>query len=283
MKKKGFTLIELMVAIFIFLLILTFIYATYTGILFNYKDIGKQLETQTQTVPALNILRLDIEHAGYGLASDEPNKPIEWDGTSLTIRSTINSTRNKTIGWELVKCDNSSFQVLSTEGSIDNNSKVVWIDAKNDNKFIANGTANTCPGNFDLLLGFPYEDNVSNGCSKQFCNQIVYSLSSDQNIPTCNKDTRNLLRKVGSSNGEPILNCVGGFDVIIDNVSKPTLVNVYILLQEGQKKRDYNFGNSVLSEDSISFDLSKITDYQHYRWKVIKISVKPMSEYRSYP
>ena len=170
---------------------------------------------------------------------------------------------------------------------MDNSTKVVWLDAKNDNKWVSNGTAGagTCPVNNAILLGFPYDDNVTNGCSTQFCNVITYTMSNSQDIPTCNPNTRKLLRKVGNSNGNPILNCVADFDAKIkfDNSTnpKPILVNVYIVVQVGQKDRNYKFDNSSLSKDGINFSLP--SDYQHYRWKVIKLSVKPMSEYRSYP
>jgi type IV pilus assembly protein PilW len=272
---------------FVFSLMLIFVYSTYTGLLFNFKDLTKQTETQMQTMPGLNILRLDIEHAGYGIASDEPNTPIDWNNSikTLTIRSTINSTNDKTLGWELVNCDSSgNMQILASDNNtvINNNTNVVWLDAKDNDKFISNGTANACPKNDAVLLGFPYDNTVNNGCSIQFCNVVKYGLSTtQQSISTCNPNTHNLLRKVGNSNGLPVLNCVADFKVVLDNATDPHLVNVYIALQEGQKKDTYKFGSQTLSEDGVTLNLPP--DFVHYKWKLIKLSIKPMGIDRSLP
>ncbi len=299
MSKRAFTLIELLVTLAIFSIIIIFVYSTYTGILFDFKNITKQAATQSQTVPALNVLRLDLEHAGYGLdPSISSNKPIEWDNStkSLIIRSTINTTNNATIGWELVSCNNAGnfpTKLASYDNTTyDNTTHMVWLDTKQDNKFIANGTAGACPPGINtsdgnaILLGFPYDNSPANGCTSQFCNKIIYRLSSTQDIPNCNPNTRKLLRVVDNGTGDPILNCVADFkaQIIIDNsTGKPTpnVAKVYILLQEGQKNRKYNFTTSSLTEDGITFNLP--SNYQHYHWKIIKLSVKPMSDYRSLP
>jgi len=71
--------------------------------------------------------------------------------------------------------------------------------------------------------------------------------------------------------------------------SRLKTVRVYLLVQNGKKDRNYDFRNSPYSSSSSysfsdndtsppisdSFDLSAITDWQHYRWKLIKISAVP--------
>jgi len=49
-----------------------------------------------------------------------------------------------------------------------------------------------------------------------------------------------------------------------------------ILVQEGKLDRSYTFTGDV-SIDNVDFSetLHRFPDWQHYRWKVIKISVKP--------
>ena len=58
-------------------------------------------------------------------------------------------------------------------------------------------------------------------------------------------------------------------------------VRVYILVQNGTKDRNYDYpDNSIYVGDSSigigrDFDLTQITDYKHYRWKLIKLVVEP--------
>jgi len=67
-------------------------------------------------------------------------------------------------------------------------------------------------------------------------------------------------------------------------------VRVYILVQNGTKDKDYNYPNaSIPVGEKITidgntfkvgriepgFDLTTITDYKHYRWKLIKLVVEP--------
>ncbi len=68
------------------------------------------------------------------------------------------------------------------------------------------------------------------------------------------------------------------------------MVKVYLLVQNGKKDRNYDFRNSPefstpssykFTDNDISpaitdsFDLSKITDWKNYRWKLIKMSAMP--------
>jgi hypothetical protein len=61
-------------------------------------------------------------------------------------------------------------------------------------------------------------------------------------------------------------------------------VRVYILVQNGTKDKDYNYPHTSLTVGETingtsvgrDFDLStQIRDYQHYRWKLIKLVVEP--------
>ncbi len=131
----------------------------------------------------------------------------------------------------------------------------------------------------------------------------------------CAAHTKILYRSImKSSTGRftsyPILDCVTGFHIRLgidngngtlsytsspfataaDERAKLREVRVYLLVQNGKKDRSYDFRNSPefslpssysFSDNdtsppiSDSFDLSAITDWQHYRWKLIKISAMP--------
>ncbi len=108
----------------------------------------------------------------------------------------------------------------------------------------------------------------------------------------------------------PILDCVAGFHIWLgvdngngvlsytsspfltaaDERTKLKIVKVYLLIQNGKKDINYDFRNSPEFSSSSSysftdndtsppisdsFDLSAITDWWNYRWKLIKISVVP--------
>jgi type IV pilus assembly protein PilW len=158
-----------------------------------------------------------------------------------------------------------------------------------------NGTIGTCPSS-GMFLVFPYDSSVGNGCENQFCNLIEYYLYSSSSAPFhCADGTFTLGRKVGNGNPTPILYCVADFKVrfkwngslvdpstlsnisYIDEKNNLRQVNVYLLVQEGKRDPEYKFSRNKVSVDGVDLNLSNVTDYQHYRWKVVKISVRPMN------
>jgi type IV pilus assembly protein PilW len=289
MKNKGFTFIEIMVTLFILAIVLSAVYMTFNNSLFQYKEESKKTSTQMEKSVASNIIRLDLEHLGFGIGINETQPIISWDGTDLILRSTINTTNDNTIGWALVEWDNTTSTKLAGD-NLTSLQQVVWLDA--DNKSIkSNGTFGTNPG-AGIYLAYPYKQvsgTPASGCTNQFCNKITYSLSTTaQSIDTCNPNTKNLLRKVGNGTGEPVLDCVADWNILflwdgaISNIipndseirDKLKRVDFYAVVQEGQRDRDYTYPSPTIDIDGITLNLP--ADYEHYRWKVIKISVKPM-------
>lgn len=307
-NNKGVTLVELLVTLVILGITLSAVYLTYNSVLVDFKQQTKLSETQIEKELGLEILRLDLEHLGYGIAANTYDKSIEFDGTTLIIRSTLNSTSQDTFGFALVNCTsgfNSSYridEVVEKPGD-DSTTKIrdfVVLDMRNyyfvENRLNFNiKTTNLytpCIDNSTYIM-FPYSNTASSGCYGQFCNKISYKLSAGQNLNTCNPNTKNLLRSVGNAPGMPILNCVADFkmrfhlDNDLDGILESTqatlnipnsdmeklkLVDLYLLVQDGQKDRKYKSPNSF-SMDGINFSLP--TDYENYRWKILKISVTP--------
>jgi prepilin-type N-terminal cleavage/methylation domain-containing protein len=66
-KEGGFTFIELMVTMVVFVLIIAAASNVFTGLLTQFKQQSKIAETNIEGVVGLEMLRQDIEHAGYGL------------------------------------------------------------------------------------------------------------------------------------------------------------------------------------------------------------------------
>ncbi|MDQ7031264.1 MAG: prepilin-type N-terminal cleavage/methylation domain-containing protein [Desulfonauticus sp.] len=295
MNNKGFGLIELLISMVILLLILGAAYQTFTNLLTGFKGESKSIESLLDKATALELLRLDIEHAGYGIADDTTDNIITYDSAHkiLTLRSTMNNTDKSTIGYALVDCTNGTFNIVKDERVDPDNPRLVFILPENK-KFVANKNEETCPGN-NFYLVFPYEDNAC-GCTTQKCSLIQYYLSTTQSLDKCNPNTFNLLRKVNNSSGMPILNCVADFQVrfeldlngdgAVDTITTtlPTsnqdlrkelkTVRIYLLAQEGQKDPKFNF-NANTTIDNVHLQLP--SDYVHYRWKVIKLVVTPLN------
>jgi len=66
-KENGFTIVELMIAMVIFILVIAAATGIFAPMLNQFKQQSKLSETQIEGNIGLEILRIDIEHAGYGL------------------------------------------------------------------------------------------------------------------------------------------------------------------------------------------------------------------------
>ena len=145
-------------------------------------------------------------------------------------------------------------------------------------------------------------------------NRIDYYLYKSSNSgDRCASGTYTLGRSIlrqsdGSITPYPILNCVADFQVvfgldtngdgIIDKWTQDTTtmlpaaedvreqlkqVRVYLLVQNGVRDINYNYPYTRVSvgENLMGkfygrvFDLTKINDFRHYRWKVIKLVITP--------
>lgn len=346
--KKGLTIVELLVTMFILVLVLSVAHLTYTHLLKGFKSGSLEETTEIAQLVGIEILRLDLEHIGYGIPKDEDNKIIEVTETDLTkrwnsnekliVRSSLNNTNEETRGWLFIEVDDTgNAQVISDGREKKSNSvNIVLIDSETKN-LIANNSACSNPTSateayFSIsidnttgeiaglnqtciypssgkkyYLGFPIDTSITDACNISYCNKIEYNLSLSPS-EFCNKDTKNLKRTVGDSNGEPIIECVADWKVTVDldtdgdgkvdtydttfpmtndNIRKQLkLINVYILVQIGKKKPDFSFnktkpcGTYTCIDDPVvdrGIYLVLPNNYQNYKWKVIKLSVKPMN------
>lgn len=338
-SERGLSIVELVVTMLIVLLVLSGAYLTYTNLLQGFKQETISVETEIEKLVGMELLRLDLEHAGYGIGDNEPYFPIEWyedasignyenymKSKKLILRSTLNNTNKKTYGWLLFKCSNS--QSLKDSIIIDarldkSNNDVVLLD---DKKNIASNSTDLkltdpCPKE-GILLGFPVDRSIVNksgfDCRHQICHAIEYRLSVSNYLKDCNPNTKNLLRE-----GRPILDCVADIRVQywldtdqdgkidkssfapierdndqlnklknndfsdLDGDGKITsseirkqlkLISIYLLMQDGKKDPAFVFdapSGYVETQDNVKLRLPP--DFQHYKWKVIKITVKPIN------
>ena len=138
-------------------------------------------------------------------------------------------------------------------------------------------------------------------------NRIDYSLYSGGDTKSeCANGTYTLGRSIMQQNDNgsmtfttyPLLHCVADFQVEfgldttgngnidtwkqdITNLNAKNIrdelkqVGVYILIQNGTKDNNYNYPYDNVSVGKRYFNLTQITDYKHYRWKILKLVAAP--------
>jgi prepilin-type N-terminal cleavage/methylation domain-containing protein len=91
--EKGFTLVELLITMVIFVLVIAGASQIFTGLLTQFKQQSKIAETNIEGIVGLEILRQDIEHSGYGLPWLIP-AGITYSEASGSPANTFNDASN---------------------------------------------------------------------------------------------------------------------------------------------------------------------------------------------
>lgn len=81
--KAGFTLVEMMITMVVFVLVIAAASSVFTGLLTQFKQQSRVAETNIEGAIGLEILRRDLESAGYGLPWVIPT------GTSWVAEATV--------------------------------------------------------------------------------------------------------------------------------------------------------------------------------------------------
>jgi type II secretory pathway pseudopilin PulG len=66
-REEGFTLVELMITMVMFVFVIAAASQVFTGLLTQFKQQSKIAETNIEGIVGLDMLRRDVENAGYGL------------------------------------------------------------------------------------------------------------------------------------------------------------------------------------------------------------------------
>jgi len=131
--NQGFTLVELMITMAVFVLVIAGAAGIFAGLFTQFKQQSKITESNVEGVVGLDILRRDIEHAGYGLPwsfqntisyseaartpasnyNDSPGNPpraivsgnnIGLNGSDYLVIKAVNVARNQTCGrWTIIQ------------------------------------------------------------------------------------------------------------------------------------------------------------------------------------
>lgn len=90
--NSAFTLIELLVTMVIFVLVLAGASQIFTNLLTQFKQQSKIAETNIEGIIGLEILRRDLEHAGFGLPWNIPSNVTYNEASSSIICGTANAS-----------------------------------------------------------------------------------------------------------------------------------------------------------------------------------------------
>jgi hypothetical protein len=122
----GFTMVELMISMVAFVFVIAAASQMLTGLLTQFKQQSKISETNTEGIIGLEILRHDLEHAGYGLPwVISGTAYLEASGAAICDAGTVNpSTYNDSIA-------NPPRAIVSGNNNCTNNSDYLVIKAVN--------------------------------------------------------------------------------------------------------------------------------------------------------
>jgi len=150
-REKGFTLIELIVTIFILGIVLTGITQLFTGILIQFKQQSKIAETSIEGIVGLELLRRDLENGGFGLPwrisgsyneasagyNDSPSDPPRafvvgslagWNQSDVLVIKATNVARSDAAQkWTYIDADNNPKDWNSTAEDLDSADNVIVI------------------------------------------------------------------------------------------------------------------------------------------------------------
>jgi prepilin-type N-terminal cleavage/methylation domain-containing protein len=116
--KKGFTMVELMVTMVIFVLAIAAASQIFTKLLTQFKQQSKVAETNIEGIVGLDLLRQDIEHAGLGLP---------WNIAGVAYPEAVDPTYNDPPGnppsaiMSWILADNSDYLVIRSANATTSN------------------------------------------------------------------------------------------------------------------------------------------------------------------
>jgi hypothetical protein len=140
LNNKGFSLVELVVVMGIFIGVMIMISASFESILGTAGHMVKSVETNTEGIIGLEMLRRDVEHAGFGLPWTIPSPPPPAVGFPETSAGLDYPVKGITA---------SSFQTIESAGAP---SAIRTAVAGQSGKKILDGSANTNPGTAYLVI-----------------------------------------------------------------------------------------------------------------------------------
>jgi prepilin-type N-terminal cleavage/methylation domain-containing protein len=171
----GFTLIELLITMVIFILVIAAGSQIFTGLLTQFKQQSKIAETNIEGIVGLEILRRDIEHAGYGLPWNMPSDTTYTEANSTIICGSANPSNyndaapnapRATVSGNNNCTSNSDYLVIKAVTVATNDPSSKWTEL-----VYCSTCSTTCPS--------PYSFFSANVCYRDWSSSAENLTSSD--------------------------------------------------------------------------------------------------------
>ncbi|RUM45556.1 MAG: hypothetical protein DSY35_00580 [Desulfurobacterium sp.] len=240
--RKGVTVLELLIVAFLTLITLAAVYSAYSVLFKSYKKEETTSVTAMESAIGLEILRQDVEHAGYGIGKGETKLPVEVFRTPdgflhLVIRSTYKTSDDDTQGWAILTCPSAGDvphclsyynfpycpkERTKTEAIVMKPDGDLFLP-KGKDYFTVDDKGDTCPSAESVLLAFPisgsgvwkkWDGSTEPSCANQFCNVIEYYLEDDSDALSEYCQGTYILKRKVDLREEPFVECVGDFKVL---------------------------------------------------------------------
>ncbi len=173
-REEGFSLIELLIAMTVFVLIIAASSSIFTGLLNQFKQQSKIAETSVEGIIGLEMLRRDLEHAGYGLPWVIP-AGVTYQEAISGFNDSPNPPR------AIVSGNDSGLNLSATAGGSDYLAIKSVNVARNDaceRWTILKSTTPHNPRIWTNALGQPSLENLDNGDGSANPQVIVLALGS---------------------------------------------------------------------------------------------------------
>lgn len=194
-REAGFTLIELLITMVVFVLVIAAGSQIFSGLLTQFKQQSKIAETNMEGIVGLDMLRRDLEHAGYGLPWNIPSGTTYSEATSTTVcgsvdpsnynEATVSSTTNPPRG------------IVSGNGSCTNPNSSDYLVIKAVNVATNNTSSKWTELIYASSCTAPYSNFAPNVCKRTWASSTE-DLSNNDNViaiyPGATSSTERLLK-----------------------------------------------------------------------------------------
>ena len=95
-NRNGFSIVELLVTMVVFVFVIAAATAMFIPLMNQFKQQSKIAETATESIVGLEIMRVDIEHAGVGLPKSFQNNAINYSEAASAPEKAYNDNNTPT-------------------------------------------------------------------------------------------------------------------------------------------------------------------------------------------
>jgi prepilin-type N-terminal cleavage/methylation domain-containing protein len=243
-REAGFSLVELMVTMVVFVFFIAAASSVFTGLLTQFKQQSKMAETNIEGIIGLEMLRQDIESAGYGLPWNIPSGVTYTEATSTTICSSVDPSTYNDAAPDAPKT------IVSGNGSCTNGSDYLVIKAINvatndtSSKWTELIYSTTCTS--------PLSNFATNVCKRSWTPSTEDLSSSDNVIVISPGATSTTERLLMANSGAFTATSFGSIDSSwLPQSATDNIRIVYGLNSGNAPKRPFNRGDYYISTSNV--------------------------------